>query len=779
MSRDILVGDLLRDTAGATEEMLVADLLCGAGGSSTGCEQALAELGLKMKLVCVNHWPIAIETHKANHPLARHYCQDIATVRPHIVVPEGYLDLLLASPTCTHHSVARGGKPTSDQQRSDPWHIITWFTELRVKRAIIENVWEFTGWGPVDPATGRPIKDRKGEYHAAWIDTIRKLGATSIEWRKLNSAMFGAATTRQRYFCIIRFDGKPIVFPAATHRKREPGVTIIPGGLKPWRAAREIIDWSIKGKSIFSRKTPLAPKTLDRLLAGALKFDWPVELVAMIAGELERSLLFFIALLFNARNKQTKAEARRKCLSRLGQNVVRLRRLRTEAIMVRASGSSGPMLVTLRRNADARSIDLPIPALAAAGTHVALAQPVMLANRSNNVPKAPDADPAPCFTTAPGGGIALAEAMIISPRHGKEGAGPRPRAASEPVPTISAGGSQFAVAEPVMVNGRKNNKAKPVSTEPVPALDTKGGVWLAEPFVLATGSSGAPRATSEPLPTATTGGAGTEDHPGCARPMLAEPFVATVAHGNDADDATANVRRSQSVEQPLGTVQALGGKFGLAEAFVLSRQGGGAPRSVDDPTPAQVAKHSRILIMPYYGSGSGETCGTVENPLPACTAKARFGIVMPVTHSDSSNRARDVEVDPLPTLTTARRGELAFIAAQFGEREGQEPRVHDLDEPLPTPCATGHVNLVQGVVYHLDLDACRKVYDVLFRMLEPHELAAAMGFTSDEARYVFAGNKTEQVKQIGNAVEVRTMRALVRAVMADEACDVEQLIAAE
>ena len=99
-------------------KILVADLLCGAGGSSTGCQRALSVLGLEMELVCVNHWGVAIETHRKNHPEARHYCQDIASVRPHLVVPEGYLDLLMASPTCTHHSVARGGKPTSDQQRS-------------------------------------------------------------------------------------------------------------------------------------------------------------------------------------------------------------------------------------------------------------------------------------------------------------------------------------------------------------------------------------------------------------------------------------------------------------------------------------------------------------------------------------------------------------------------------------------------------------------------------------------------------------------------------------
>jgi DNA (cytosine-5)-methyltransferase 1 len=78
--------------------ILVADLLCGAGGSSTGCTRALRELGLEMELVCVNHWPVAIETHRKNHPEARHYVQDISAVRPHLVVPEGYLDLLMASP---------------------------------------------------------------------------------------------------------------------------------------------------------------------------------------------------------------------------------------------------------------------------------------------------------------------------------------------------------------------------------------------------------------------------------------------------------------------------------------------------------------------------------------------------------------------------------------------------------------------------------------------------------------------------------------------------------
>jgi DNA (cytosine-5)-methyltransferase 1 len=166
-----------------------------------------------------------------------------------------------------------------------------------------------------------------------------------------------------------------------------------------------------------------------------------------------------------------------------------------------------------------------------------------------------------------------------------------------------------------------------------------------------------------------------------------------------------------------------------------------------------------VLVAPYYGSGSGETCQTAEHPLPTVTAKGRFGMVVPVTHADGSLRARDVESDPLPTLTTANRGELAFIAAQFGERDGQPPCVHDIAEPAPTIAATGHINLVEPT----------PEYDILFRMLEPHELAAAMGFSDEEVAYEFVGTKTEQIKQIGNAVSVAKMTACVAAIMADAA----------
>lgn len=653
-------------TPGARKrKILVADLLCGAGGSSTGCQRALAELGLEMDLVAVNHWPTAIATHTKNHPAARHYVQDIATVRPHLLVPEGYLDLLMASPTCTHHSVARGGKPTSDQQRSDPWHIITWLTELRVKRLIIENVWEFIGWGPVDHRTGRPVASRKGEYFRVWIDTIKRLGFQP-EWRKLNAADYGDATTRSRFILMARSDRKRLVWPVASHRRRD-GVVDLFSGAKPWKPAREIIDWSITGRSIFDRKKPLAPKTLARIYAGAQKFGWPE-----------------------------------------------------------------PFLVVLRNHMAAQGMDMPLPAITAGGTHLALAQPVLIKqNFRRDV-----------------------------------------QSVEEPAPTVMTQ-ARIGVAEPVIVNMKGRSTASGAD-EPLPTQTAHAPhLFCAEPFVMAPGSTGAPRATDAPLPTITTGGAGSED-PGCARPMLVEPFVLSAAHGADASEADPHSRRARSVEDPIGTVHAGGGNFGVVEPFVFSRHAEGAPRSVEEPTPTQVAKHSHVLISPYYGSGSGETCTEAAAPLPTVTSKGRFGMVVPITHADGGNRARDTETDPLPTITTAHRGELAFIAAQFGEREGQAPRVHDIEEPAPTLCATGRVNLVQAT----------ERYDILFRMLEPHELAAAMGFNTEDARYEFTGTKTEQIKQIGNAVSVRKMKACVAAIMADAAPSVREpaspaLIAAE
>ena len=52
--------------------IVAVDMFCGAGGTSTGLAQACEELGLEVRLTAINHWRVAIASHKANHPWARH-----------------------------------------------------------------------------------------------------------------------------------------------------------------------------------------------------------------------------------------------------------------------------------------------------------------------------------------------------------------------------------------------------------------------------------------------------------------------------------------------------------------------------------------------------------------------------------------------------------------------------------------------------------------------------------------------------------------------------------
>lgn len=248
-----------------------ADLFCGAGGTSTGLAHACEELGLKLQLTAVNHWPVAIETHSTNHPDAVHFCASLDHLRPSDAVPGGKLDVLLASPECTHHARARGGKPINDQSRASAWHVVRWAEELRPRAILVENVPEFTTWGPLD-AKGRPIKRLRGQIFLSFVSALRALGYT-VDWRVLNAADYGDPTTRRRLILQARL-GRKITWPEPTHAPDEN--TCFAEGRAKWRPARSVIDWNRRGRSIFNRKKPLAASTMARIEVGIRKF-WGKE----------------------------------------------------------------------------------------------------------------------------------------------------------------------------------------------------------------------------------------------------------------------------------------------------------------------------------------------------------------------------------------------------------------------------------------------------------------------------------------------------------------------
>lgn len=258
------------------DTIYAADLFCGGGGSSEGLAQACDEMGRKVNLVAVNHNPVAVASHQANHPEAKHYVQDVRNVKPREAVPSGNLNLLLAGAPCPHFSVARGGRPMDEHERSTPKEIVKWVQRLdNVDDVIVENVQEFRTWGPLykrGPRRGYPIPDRMGETYKEFIKKFERM-KYNVDVRILNAADYGAATTRKRLFIQARKNMDPI-WPDPSHTP------------ETYRTANEIIDWSIEGKSIFERDKPLANKTIDRIAAGIERFcgEWAQPFLCMLYG---------------------------------------------------------------------------------------------------------------------------------------------------------------------------------------------------------------------------------------------------------------------------------------------------------------------------------------------------------------------------------------------------------------------------------------------------------------------------------------------------------------
>lgn len=525
-----------------TRRYLAADLFCGAGGSSTGAKKAVRALGGEMVLVAVNHWPVAVETHRKNHPSARHYCVDLDAARPEDLVPEGRLDLLIASPECTFFSRARGGKPMSDQRRMSAWHVQRWATALNVRCILIENVPEFIYWGPLLPS-GKPDPARKGAYFQAWVKSLRELGY-DVAFRVLNAADFGDATTRRRFFLQARKDGRPIRWPEPTHSPS--GSRDLFGGKQRWRAAREIIDWQKPGRSLLDGKgKPLSLKTRLRIARGLQRFGGALAPL-------------YIALLDLPPEEAA-------------------------AFQIGDPTGPEPFVLGQQSGAVARSVEQPIPTVATAGV-VRLAQPTaepfITVQRENDLPRSIDA-PLQTISTSPA--MALVH-PFIAPYYRTSGA----RAVDEPLPTVTTH-DRFGLCQPLVAP--YGPKAEARSTEqPLPTILTRDRLGLAtptaEPFFVDNfgereGQAPRVRSVGKPLSTVTSRGAGN----------LVDPVI---VQGLLSHQAGKGVR---SVEEPLFTITT-GARMGLAEPTLHQIEDGRIdPRRVVlvDGTPLLLDIRFRML----------------------------------------------------------------------------------------------------------------------------------------------------------------------------------------
>ncbi|WP_304311170.1 DNA cytosine methyltransferase [Phocaeicola plebeius] len=259
-------------------KLFYIDLFCGAGGTSTGVENArYADEQCAKVVACVNHDANAIASHAANHPDALHFTEDIRTLElsplvAHVermkkIYPDAYV-VLWASLECTNFSKAKGGQPRNADSRTLAEHLFRYIESIDPDYIQIENVEEFMSWGDMDEK-GHPISKDKGRCYEKWKRNVKRYGY-DFDWRILNAADYGAYTTRKRFFGIFAKRGLPIVFPEPTHCK--DGKNDMFGRLEKWKPVKEVLDFSDEGESIFCRKKPLAEKTLERIYAGLIKF---------------------------------------------------------------------------------------------------------------------------------------------------------------------------------------------------------------------------------------------------------------------------------------------------------------------------------------------------------------------------------------------------------------------------------------------------------------------------------------------------------------------------
>lgn len=251
------------------------DLFCGAGGTSSGVHYSGTN---SIVAACVNHDRNAILSHEENHPDSLHFIEDIRDFKVviklrmfveklRIAFPDCVINLW-ASLECTNFSKAKGGLPRDADSRTLAEHMFMYLHNINPDYFWVENVREFLAWGPLDE-NGKPVSRTAGKDYLNWIENIKSYGY-QYDKKILNSADYGAYQARQRLFIQFSKNGFPISWPEQTHTKDKSESDLFP--MPKWKPVKDVLDLSIEGESIFTRKKPLSENTLKRILAGLIKF---------------------------------------------------------------------------------------------------------------------------------------------------------------------------------------------------------------------------------------------------------------------------------------------------------------------------------------------------------------------------------------------------------------------------------------------------------------------------------------------------------------------------
>jgi DNA (cytosine-5)-methyltransferase 1 len=220
------------------------------------------------------------------------------------------------------------------------------------------------------------------------------------------------------------------------------------GDLKPWKTAREIIDWSNRGESIFRRKTPLRPNTMRRIMAGLYKFG----LRPFVIGHPNTT----------HDNLQSVDSPLRTITSQSSDMAL-----------------AQPFIIQMDQGGYIHDIDKPLPTITSADAW-ALVEPYIVPLNHGPDARAYDIDkPLPTITSVDAWG--LIQPYLVE-YHGDGSGKPRIRSIDEPLPTIDTG-NRFGLAEPYLVEYHGTGKAHSID-EPLKTLTGTDVFGIAWPLVL-------------------------------------------------------------------------------------------------------------------------------------------------------------------------------------------------------------------------------------------------------------------------------------------------------
>lgn len=456
------------------DELLV-DNFAGGGGASTGIEAAAG----RPVDIAINHDADAVSMHTVNHPHTRHYCESVWDVDPREVTQGMPVGLAWFSPDCKHFSKAKGGTPVQKEIRGLAWVAVRWAATVRPRIIILENVEEFVTWGPV--VDGKPCQKRKGKTFRSFLEALKSHGY-AVDWKMLRACDFGAPTIRRRLFLIARCDGQPIVWPEPTHG--DPSAAgFKKSGLKPWRTAADIIDWSIPCPSIFDRKRPLAANTLARIAKGIQRFvlDDPKPFIVRI-GQTG----------FSGDGLQYEADQPLTTIVSKAEHCLAM-----------------PFVTKFRAGSTGFDVKSPLHTVTAGGEQVrpgtAGAMGLVSAHVSRQFGCSVGSDmddPIGAVTAGGGGKSALVSAFLAQHNTGVTG-----RRADAPVSTVMQTGSHQAVVAAHLLSNKGTTRRHQSVTQPVPAICAGGNhanlvAALLAPYY-GSGSGETGRKLSEPTPTIT------------------------------------------------------------------------------------------------------------------------------------------------------------------------------------------------------------------------------------------------------------------------------------